>query len=579
MMAVLASQGLPEGTMIDGWKVRGRLGAGGFGAVLQAEKNCRLYALKLALLPEGAGDDKKTHERALRELLCLLMLKHPNIVRVHGHGYYPDERDGHVYLALEYVEGWTLAEWIERTHPTAMELLRVFEKLAGAVAYMHVRGVFHRDLKLINVIIRKVDSEPILIDFGASAFAQAPEVTDGGLPPGTERGRAPEANRWWHAHRRKPKARYNFQVTDELFTFGVMLYDALTDPCPSRQRARTAVNSLLLPPQAPRERNPRIPVALASLVTRLLARDPARRPESFEAVRRELAELLEHQGPEYRVPVHAPSAQAPAVEQQAAGAGPREEPSPVKSRWRARRSWVAAGGVGLAVLAGATTYRLGRGLFPSAASPARSRVSLKKEPAVTTPRSEQPPPVAQQDVPRFASEAEHLSWCQAVGLGTLLAVNAGCPGAQLRPPPPGDCPAEAARAMREHGLPDGGTFYFTFGADPLSPEWTLPLKRGRVEAKVLAHPEWGAYPSNANLPAGTRLLGELWTEVDPEWRGANEGVYLRFDRVRLPGGAEFPVCLVSGGTPLGIFGARHQPDGTVRGDSEGQGGTVVYRWP
>ncbi|HEX8706263.1 MAG TPA: protein kinase, partial [Myxococcaceae bacterium] len=146
MMAVLASQGLPEGTMIDGWKVLRKLGAGGFGAVHQVEKNCRLYALKLALLPQGAHDDAKTHERTVRELLCLLMLKHPNIVRVHGHGHYPDETGGHLYLALEYIDGWTLAEWIERTHPTVLELLRVFEKLAGAVAYMHARGVFHRDL-------------------------------------------------------------------------------------------------------------------------------------------------------------------------------------------------------------------------------------------------------------------------------------------------------------------------------------------------------------------------------------------------------------------------------------------------
>ncbi len=48
MIAFLASQGLPAGTMIDGWKVLKRLGSGGFGAVHQVEKNCRLYALKLA---------------------------------------------------------------------------------------------------------------------------------------------------------------------------------------------------------------------------------------------------------------------------------------------------------------------------------------------------------------------------------------------------------------------------------------------------------------------------------------------------------------------------------------------------
>ena len=569
MMAVLTSQGLPEGTMIDGWKVLRKLGAGGFGAVHQVEKNCRLYALKLALLPQGANDKAKTHERTLRELLCLLMLNHPNIIRVHGHGHYPDEAGGHLYLALEYIDGWTLAEWLERTHPTVLELLRVFEKLAGAVAYMHGRGVFHRDLKLLNVLIRKSDGEPILIDLGAAAFAQAPEVTEGGLHPTTLRGLAPEANRWWSLNRRKPKARYNFQVTDELFAFGVMLYDALTDPRPSQQRARTAVNSVLVPAKPPEERNPRVPAALASLVRRLLARDPAQRPESFEAVRRELAELLEHQGLEYRQPVHAPSTQVEGpAEELPVAEPPRGEEARARGWWRQRKGHLAGAVVGAAVLAGVAglVWSRGRDLAPPPRAPG-SIVSppLEKEPDVKTPKNTQPSLMLEQ-VPRFANEKEFLAWCKAVGLGTFLAANAGCPGAQLRPEAPAECPSEAVQAMKEHGVWDPSFLTFTFGEfDGSSP----PLRQGRVEAKKIGEVE---NSRKSNLPDGTRLFGELWTAPD-----FNGNAYLRFDRVRLPNGTEFPVCIVANDD--GDIGVSYTPEPGVVKTGVHEEASVVFSWP
>jgi serine/threonine protein kinase len=613
MIAFLASSGLPPGTMIDGWKVVEPLGAGGFGAVQKVEKNDRLYAIKIALLPEGTPDEKKTHARTLRELLCLLLLEHPNIVRVAAHGRWPAETGGHLYLVLEFIDGWTLAEWLERTHPTVHEIIRVFVKIAAAVAYMHGRGVFHRDLKLVNVLVRKSDGEPVIIDFGAADFAQAPDLTDGGLPPGTDRFRAPEANRWWYANKKKPKARYDFRVTDELFAFGVMLHDALTDPRPTEDRQRTAVNSVLRQPRDPQARNPRIPDALASLVRRLLARDPARRPEDFEAVRRELEELLDHQGAEYKALAHSPSAQVSEPSEGAPKSPPPEE-APVKVGWRSRWRLVVGGAVAAAALATAVaTYTLGRGFRepsseaaqqvraqpemvmstappqspgpmnserqPPAASPAETpatetdpdstvTASIQKEGSnVKTPKSAPPPP---QKPPKFASHAEFLAWCRSAAIaGTLAAANAGCPVAQVRPEP-GDCPADAVKAMREHGLQDGNLVRFTFGGyeEGLSP----PLKGGRIEGTVIERR--GFSGTTANLPPGTRLFGELWPAPDKE---QPDVAALRFDRVQLPNGSEFPVCIVSSDTGNLAVEERQAP-GVIR-TGGAPNGTVVYRWP
>jgi len=98
--------------------------------------------------------------------------------------YVPDKASGNLYLVLDYVDGWTLGEWMERKHPTVHEVLCVIVKIAAALAYIHSRGVLHRDLKWANVLIRKSDGEPIIIDLGCASHALAEDLTEEGLPPG-----------------------------------------------------------------------------------------------------------------------------------------------------------------------------------------------------------------------------------------------------------------------------------------------------------------------------------------------------------------------------------------------------------
>jgi serine/threonine-protein kinase len=203
---------------------------------------------------------------------------------------------------MEYVEGWTLAQWVERKHPTVRELIRVFRKLAGALAYLHARGVLHRDLKLANVLIRKSDEEPILIDFGCAIHAHSEELTDIPMPPGTPRYHPPQVTRFYQENKNKPGAHYAFQVADELFALGVMLYEVLTEPRPSEEEGKAALNSLWRVPTPPHLKNPRVPEGLSALVMDLLAREPEDRPESAEAIERELADLEQHKGPEYDAP-------------------------------------------------------------------------------------------------------------------------------------------------------------------------------------------------------------------------------------------------------------------------------------
>jgi eukaryotic-like serine/threonine-protein kinase len=297
---------LQPGTFLDGWQIVRPLRTGGFGAVHQAEQNGKASAIKVALHREESGDIGKTHARTLREVAVGLTLDHPNIIKPRGYGYL---EDGRVWCAFEYVDGWTLGEWKERTFPSFREIARVAAQIAGAIEYMHAHPlkVRHRDLKLSNVMIKRSSGEPVIIDLGCATYENAEELTTTPLPPGTDRYRSPEAWDFYYQQDHKRGARYPFKVTDELFAMGVMLYELLTAPLPVKDPPRLDCAERVSRLRPAREVNPRVPEAFSALVEDLLAHDPAQRPVNFEALRRRLEELAKHTGPEYAAEPHPPS--------------------------------------------------------------------------------------------------------------------------------------------------------------------------------------------------------------------------------------------------------------------------------
>jgi eukaryotic-like serine/threonine-protein kinase len=593
----------PPGSLIDGWQVAKPLGAGGFARVFLGEKSGRHRALKVAQHRETSGDFKQTHARTLRELTVLLMLEHPNIVRPQGYGF---AESGNLYLALDYVEGWTLAEWAERKHPTVREVLGVFEKLAGALVYMHRRGILHRDLKLSNVLIRKSDGEPVIIDFSCATYTLAEDLTDGGLPPGTDRYRAPEQFKFLREHKDKQRARYAFQVADEIFAVGVMLHELLTDPRPTEFRPRFDLNIAAFPPPSPRSANARVPEALSDLVESMLALDPKLRPVDTEALRRELAELRADPSPEYDVPGHPPS------EQRHGGAAPSAlaSPPPPRSlkrhiarverpRGRSRWSAILAGSVALVVVAllwrvsgvvswgpveprvatGERSPVTARSAPPKTSPPAMSTPSPspvtapgpaiaaapKEGSTVKTPPTETPTPGR---TPRMTKRAVAAVECASLSLAAALM--AGCPGAQIRPEA-FTCPPGAEEAMLEQlhwTFSDDFTVQFDDRYSDFQDVWFT------AGAEVV-----GVVPKGVNqdrqqavAPTGTHFYGKAYYLSDKMGRADGPLLVIRYDRVKLPGQDEYPICFVV------ERWAKEFKDGKVRAFNRG-GGRVVYRWP
>src|SRR5881396_2520505 len=135
-----------DNTIVDGrYRILNRIGSGGMADVYCAEDTHLGRQVALKLLHERFAQDQQFVERFRREASSAAGLQHPNVVGVFDRGTY----DGSHYIAMEYVEGASLNDLIERglSVPEAVEIVR--QVLAGA-RYAHANGIVHRDLKPQN---------------------------------------------------------------------------------------------------------------------------------------------------------------------------------------------------------------------------------------------------------------------------------------------------------------------------------------------------------------------------------------------------------------------------------------------
>jgi eukaryotic-like serine/threonine-protein kinase len=263
------------GEMIGDYKVVGLLGAGGLGVVYKVERGGRFFALKLLLGSQLDG-------RARREISILIHLENPYVVRYVGSDFWPDLASGHPYIVMEYVPGDTLWTFAYKENPSARKATRLILDTALTLGEVHAAGVFHRDVKPENILIRSGSERPILIDFGIGSLAGAPPVTGSALPPGTEEFRSPEQLRFRRANS-NGTAHFEYGPADELWALGVTYYWLLTDVLPFGERTDEGgleglrERILSRRPIAPHVVNPRVPLAASLLCMKMLAERPEER--------------------------------------------------------------------------------------------------------------------------------------------------------------------------------------------------------------------------------------------------------------------------------------------------------------
>jgi WD40 repeat protein/tRNA A-37 threonylcarbamoyl transferase component Bud32 len=279
---------LPAGTRLAGFEILSVLGQGGMGIVYKARdaKDGSLVALKT--VPRELLGNPVFKKRLEREAHAAKAVSHPGIIAIRRFG----EENGTFYIAFEYLPGGTLKQKLrERGRLSWKEVVALAIPLARALGAVHAAGLIHRDVKPENVLLDE-RGEPRLADFGLvgkterSVLAASAALTGSRDIMGTLDYLAPE-----QGGGEKVDARA------DLYSLGATLHALLTGRPPFEGQGLALLKMHLLErPRAPGAQVSGIPEALDALVLRLLAKDPAARPQDAAAVARELEAIAAAEG-------------------------------------------------------------------------------------------------------------------------------------------------------------------------------------------------------------------------------------------------------------------------------------------
>jgi eukaryotic-like serine/threonine-protein kinase len=318
------------GSVVDGrYRVLAKIGGGGMADVWLAEDAHLQRRIALKVLHRRFAQDREFVMRFQREAEAAAGLQHPNIVSVFDRGDY----DGTYYIAMQYVEGPTLKQLID-SGITVEQAVAVTRQVLQAAGSAHRQGIVHRDLKPQNVIV-DAEGKAVVTDFGI-ARAGVSEITQTGSVMGTP-------------HYLSPEQAQGFDVTavSDLYSIGVMLYEALTGRVPFEGESAVAVamKQVSQMPQRPSSIQPRVSPALDAVVMRALEKDPGQRFQSADAFIAALDQAMRDPGGGRGTQSFAalPPVVAPPVEE--------GEEDPEAARRRRRNRWIIAALV--AILIGA----------------------------------------------------------------------------------------------------------------------------------------------------------------------------------------------------------------------------------
>jgi len=255
------------------WVVESQLGRGGMGSVYRCHNRHapRIHAA-IKLLDPALSFQGAARARFVREAEILFTLDHPHIVKVSSVNL--DSMPP--YLEMEFVEGISLEEELERRGPLPLsQALGLAAQLASAVHHLHRSGVYHRDIKPTNLLIR-ADGMLKLVDFGLAVETTGDRITDAGTTFGTPSYAPPE---WVQPGEIDPGAW-------DVYGIGVVLYEMLTGevafPVPEGLDARRMAIHIMSAKQriACLDPGERYKDDLRALVRSLTQRDPSKRPGS-----------------------------------------------------------------------------------------------------------------------------------------------------------------------------------------------------------------------------------------------------------------------------------------------------------
>jgi len=290
----------PPPDAIGPYIISRELGRGGMGVVYLATDTRLDRDVAIKALPVELASDPARLERFEREAKTLAQLSHPNIAGIHG----IEEHEGARYLVLEYVEGQTLADLLDRGPLPVEDAIEYAVQIAAGVEAAHEAGVIHRDLKPGNIIITP-EGQAKVLDFGLARTEEAqgsstnteaatitsPAIQHSPTMPGVILGTA--------AYMSPEQARgHRVDKRTDIWSFGVLLYEMLTGVGPFRGETVTdSIGAILHKDVDLDQLPPGTPANVRRVLRRCLTRDKAQRYRDIGDARIELQSTDEETSP------------------------------------------------------------------------------------------------------------------------------------------------------------------------------------------------------------------------------------------------------------------------------------------
>jgi serine/threonine protein kinase len=256
---------------IGKYRILGQIGEGAMGVVYRALDPVLNRAVAIKVMSDALARDTDLRGRFLREAQSAGSLQHPNVITIYDFG----EVDGHPFIAMEFVEGADLNEFLEKKTPLSLvEKLDVLIDVLNGLSYAHKRGIVHRDIKPANIRIDE-EGRARVMDFGIAHLASS-NMTRTGVMVGTPAYMCPE------------------QITggevtpaSDIFAVGAVMYELLTGVQAFRGESLQTVMYKIVSAPTPELKMPAtglspdkgtsVTKALNAIVTKALDKDAERR--------------------------------------------------------------------------------------------------------------------------------------------------------------------------------------------------------------------------------------------------------------------------------------------------------------
>src|ERR1700676_1535092 len=316
------------GKRLGPYEILSAIGAGGMGEVYKARDTRLDRIVAIKVLPSHLADRSELRERFEREAKTIASLNHPHICTLYDTGH-QDDID---FLVMEYIEGETLAQRLQKGPLPIQQVLQYAVEIADALDKAHRKGITHRDLKPGNVMLTKSGTK--LLDFGLAKLKQeaapaTPEsqlptmksaITGQGMMLGTLQYMAPE-----QVEAKEVDAR------TDIFAFGAVVYEMATGKKAFEGKTSASVMAKILEAEPPSMASlqPMTPPALDHVVKKCLAKEPESRWQDASDLCDELKWIYDS-GSQAAIPVPTASGRA----------------------WKKYLSWIAAVAVVISVAEG-----------------------------------------------------------------------------------------------------------------------------------------------------------------------------------------------------------------------------------